>query len=90
MSAPEHVDPQSGWTISNGALERSFAFPDFAAALAFVTTVAAAAEAANHHPDITFGWGHASVRWTTHSAGGITSLDSELACRTDRIAAVTP
>lgn len=90
MSAPEHPDPPSGWTVSNGALERSFAFPDFAAALAFVTTVAAAAEAANHHPDIAFGWGHASVRWTTHSAGGITPLDFELARRTDQLAAVTP
>ena len=90
MSAPEHVDPPPGWTISNGALERSFAFPDFAAALAFVTRVAAAAEEANHHPDIAFGWGHAAVRWTTHSAGGITPLDFELAHRTDLLAPVTP
>ena len=86
MTFSEPVETPAGWTVVDGALERSFAFGDFAAALAFVNAVGAAAEAAKHHPDIAFGWGKATVRWTTHSAGGITSLDAVLALRTDGLA----
>ena len=39
------------------------------------------AEAANHHPDIAFGWGHASVAFTTHSAKGVTLNDLIMAAR---------
>ena len=76
----------TGWTVVDGALERTFPFPDFAGALAFAVRVGAAAEEANHHPDILVAWGKATVRWTTHSAGGITERDVELAQRTDALA----
>lgn len=80
------METPDGWTVVDGALERTWQFSDFAAALAFVDAVGAAAEEANHHPDIAFGWGKATVRWTTHSAGGITDLDLELARRTSALA----
>lgn len=74
------------WDIVDNALQRTFTFEDFAQALAFVNAVGAAAEEANHHPDIEFGWGRATVRWTTHDAGGITTADRQLARRTDELA----
>ena len=42
------------------------------------------AEAANHHPDIAFGWGQASVTFTTHSAGGVTLNDLIMAAKLNR------
>ncbi len=63
------------------------AFPDFASAIAFVNRVAELAEAANHHPDIlVHGWNHVRLTLCTHSAGGLTEADFELASRIDRAA----
>jgi len=57
---------------------------DFQTAWAFATTVADAAEAANHHPDIlVYGWNKSRVTLSTHSAGGITELDVALARAVD-------
>ena len=58
---------------------------DFAASLAFVNVVAAAAEAANHHPDIDIRWNKVHLVLTTHSAGGLTVLDIALAAAIDRL-----
>lgn len=70
----------------DGALEREFRFPDFATALAFVNRVGELAEVENHHPDVTLGWGRATLRWSTHSAGGVTERDHELAARSAALA----
>ncbi len=76
-----------GWTSEKGAaIARAFKFPDFSAALAFVVRVGLAAEKKDHHPDVELGWGKARVLWSTHDAGGITSLDLELAALTDSFA----
>ena len=56
------------------------------AALAFVNRLADVAEAANHHPAIAISYKRVTVRWTTHSEGGITDRDRELAARTDELA----
>ena len=58
---------------------------DFAAALAFVNAVGAAAEAANHHPDIDIRWNTVRLVLTTHDSGGITLLDLALAGVVDRL-----
>ena len=58
---------------------------DFAAALAFVNAVGAAAEAANHHPDIDIRWNKVHLVLSTHSAGGLTVLDIALAAAIDRL-----
>lgn len=77
-----------GWAREGeGALVRSFRFPDFAAALAFTVRVGLLAEKRDHHPDVTVGWGKARVLWTTHDAGGITQLDLDLAEATDALGA---
>jgi 4a-hydroxytetrahydrobiopterin dehydratase len=80
MSVPE------GWSEVDGALQRDFAFADFASALAFVNRVGELAEAENHHPDVSFGWGRVTLRWWTHSAGGITDRDRDLAARSAALA----
>jgi 4a-hydroxytetrahydrobiopterin dehydratase len=78
-------DVPSGWLEVNGALEREFQFADFAEALAFVNRVAAAAEAADHHPDIEIHWNRVKLRWWTHVTGSITDRDRELAARTSEL-----
>lgn len=73
----------NGYLDSQGALERTFELPSFRDAIAFVGRVADLAEEANHHPDIAISYKKVTLRWTTHSAGGLTDLDYELAARTD-------
>jgi 4a-hydroxytetrahydrobiopterin dehydratase len=60
---------------------------DFAAALDFVNRVGEVAEQANHHPDIEIKWNTVSLRLSTHSAGGITGADLELARQIDALPA---
>ena len=79
MSTPD------GWTQSGGALERTFELPSFPEAIAFVNRVAELADQENHHPDIAVSYRKVTLRWTTHSAGGITDLDYELAARTNEL-----
>jgi len=75
----------SVWPEVDGALERTFELPSFAEAVGFVNRLAELAEGANHHPDIAISYRTVTVRWTTHSAGGITDRDRELAAATDGI-----
>lgn len=58
---------------------------DFAAALAYVNQVGVLAESMNHHPDIDIRWNLVTLRLTTHSAGGLTESDLELARRIDAL-----
>jgi 4a-hydroxytetrahydrobiopterin dehydratase len=74
-----------GWIDSQDALEKTFELPTFRAAIAFVGRVADVAEAADHHPEIAISYRKVTLRWTTHSAGGITDRDYELAVRSDEV-----
>jgi 4a-hydroxytetrahydrobiopterin dehydratase len=56
---------------------------DFAAALAWVNQVGALAEASNHHPDIAISWNRVTLTLSTHSAGGLTQFDLDLAAQID-------
>jgi 4a-hydroxytetrahydrobiopterin dehydratase len=76
-----------GWGRAGDALERSFSFPDYGAAVGFAMRVALAAERRDHHPDILLSWGKVRVSWSTHDAGGISALDAEMAELTDRLGA---
>ena len=78
-------DP-AGWETVDGALERRFELPSFAEAIGFVNRVAALAEEENHHPDIAVSYKQVTLRWTTHSEGGITDRDRELAARSAELA----
>ena len=57
----------------------------FAGALAYVNAVGALAEAADHHPDIDLRWSTVTLRLSTHSAGGLTVRDLDLAAEIDRL-----
>jgi 4a-hydroxytetrahydrobiopterin dehydratase len=67
-------------------LRKKFTFPTFAAAMVFVNKVAVVAENEEHHPEITFAWGEAVVRWWSHDRGGITRDDFIMAAKTDAVA----
>ncbi len=78
---------KSQWTREGDAIVRDLRFPDFAAAMAYVNRVAEVAEEANHHPDIlVHGWNKVRLTLSTHSAGGLTDADLELARRIDGLA----
>ncbi|GAA5335091.1 MULTISPECIES: 4a-hydroxytetrahydrobiopterin dehydratase [Thermus] len=66
-------------------LYKRFRFKDFREALAFANRVGELAEAQGHHPRLTVAWGQVEVEWWTHSAGGITEKDREMARLTDSL-----
>ena len=80
MSVPE------GWREEGAALVREFELDSFQAAIAFVRRLADLAERENHHPDMDIRYRRVVVHWSTHSAGGVTDRDRELAARTSELA----
>lgn len=74
----------SDWSRDGDAIVSDYTFADFAAAIAFVNQVAHIAEALGHHPDILIhGWNKVRLTSSTHSEGGLTESDFELAKRID-------
>jgi 4a-hydroxytetrahydrobiopterin dehydratase len=74
-----------GWSGGPDGITRTVELSSFPAAIAVVDRVAEAAEAADHHPDIDIRWRTLTFRCVTHSAGGVTERDIELARRIDDI-----
>ena len=74
-----------GWAYVDGALRRTYTFPTFMSGIGFVTRVAAAAEDAAHHPDITINYARVTLTLATHDAGGVTDKDVDLARRIDAL-----
>jgi 4a-hydroxytetrahydrobiopterin dehydratase len=74
-----------GWTEVDDALERTFELENFVAALAFVNRVGELAEAEGHHPDMAIHYNRVTLRWWTHTAGGVTDRDRELAEKSGRL-----
>ena len=72
-----------GWQAKGDAIFRRFEFANFAESLAFVNKVGEVAEASDHHPDITFGWGYAEFSVMTHDRGGVTDVDFALVEKID-------
>jgi 4a-hydroxytetrahydrobiopterin dehydratase len=72
------------WTVDGETLSRTFVFDDFVAAMGFVTSVALAAERADHHPDIDIRWNKVTIGLSTHSAGALTDKDTSLAVEIER------
>lgn len=79
------VDPRH-WRVLLRTLRATFRAPDFATAAAFVARIAAAADEANHHPDVVLRWGQVTVTTTSHDAGGLTQRDVDLAATVTAIA----
>lgn len=88
LLTPESVDAAlagraTSWRRDGGALVREVVRDDFAGALSFVDAVGVLAEEVDHHPDIDIRWNRVVLRLSTHSAGGLTAKDLDLARRID-------
>ena len=82
----ERLNAAPGWEREGNWIRKQFQFPDFKGAVAFVNRVAEAAEAMDHHPDIDVRYNKVKLLTSTHSAGGLTEMDFELARRIDAAA----
>ncbi|HEX5182796.1 MAG TPA: 4a-hydroxytetrahydrobiopterin dehydratase [Allosphingosinicella sp.] len=80
--------PGWSWDGEAKAIRRTFEFRDFSEAFAFMTRVALAAEKADHHPDWSNGWNRVDVALSTHSEGGVTAKDVDLARQMDGFASL--
>jgi 4a-hydroxytetrahydrobiopterin dehydratase len=74
-----------GWSRVGEAIERTFERGDFVGSVAFVDSLVEPAEAMGHHPDLEISWDKVKVTLSTHSEGGLTENDFELAARIDAL-----
>jgi 4a-hydroxytetrahydrobiopterin dehydratase len=83
----QRVAGVEGWQRSGeDSISREWTFADFVGAVAFVNRVAELAQAADHHPDIlVHGWNKVRLTLSTHSRGGLTEADFQLAAQIDRV-----
>jgi 4a-hydroxytetrahydrobiopterin dehydratase len=80
------LEEPAQWNIVNQHhIVRTFKFPDFKSALAFVNRVGGLAEEQGHHPDILLGWGKAEITLWTHAVDGLTESDFILAAKIDQL-----
>jgi 4a-hydroxytetrahydrobiopterin dehydratase len=73
------------WELEKKHIERLFEFDDFAQSIDFVNQVADIAEDEEHHPDIDIRYSKVTLRLSTHSEGGLTDLDFEIAEKIDTL-----
>jgi 4a-hydroxytetrahydrobiopterin dehydratase len=74
-----------GWERQGSAISRSFACGDFVGSVRFVESLVEPAEAMGHHPDLAISWDTVTVTISTHSEGGLTAADFELAAKVDAL-----
>jgi 4a-hydroxytetrahydrobiopterin dehydratase len=74
------------WSQADAEITRTYEFADFNESMGFVTRVALAAEKADHHPDIDIRWNRVTLTLSTHSEGGLTARDLDLADLADGLA----
>ena len=82
----ERLSRLDGWERSGDAISRTFELEDFKGSVDFVNRLTPEAEDMNHHPDLEISWNKVTVSITTHSEGGLTENDFELAGRIARLA----
>jgi len=75
-----------GWERSGDSIEKKFERGDFVGSVRFVESLVEPAEAMNHHPDVAISWATVTVTISTHSEGGLTATDFELAAKIDALA----
>ncbi len=76
----------SGWERRGAAIAKEFECGDFVGSVRFVDSLVEPAEAMNHHPDLEISWAKVTVTLSTHSAGGLTANDFELAEKIEALA----
>jgi 4a-hydroxytetrahydrobiopterin dehydratase len=75
----------AGWERRGEAISKSFACGDFVGSVRFAAALVEPAEAMNHHPDLAIAWDTVTVTISTHSEGGLTGADFELAWKVDAL-----
>jgi len=75
-----------GWSRAGESIEKTFECGDFVGSVAFVQKLVEPAEAMNHHPDLAISWDTVTVSLSSHSEGGLTAADFELAAKIDALA----
>ena len=79
----ERLGDAEGWERDGDAIRKEFKFDDFKGSVDFVNRLTPVAEGMNHHPDLSISWNKVTVSLSTHSEGGVTENDFELAKRID-------
>jgi 4a-hydroxytetrahydrobiopterin dehydratase len=81
----EKLQALPGWYFEDGWIRRVYKTDGWHTTLMLVTTIGYLAEAAYHHPDLSVTWGRLTVKLSTHSAGGITDKDFDLARKIEEV-----
>lgn len=82
----QRLEGLAGWVRAGEAIEKSFGRGDFVGSVRFVNQLVEPAEEMNHHPDLEISWDTVTVRLSSHSEGGLTAADFELAAKIDALA----
>ena len=80
------LDNLPDWRREGDSITRQFKFSDFTGSVDFVNRITPPAEEMNHHPDIEISWNKVDLTLSTHSEGGLTQNDFELAAKIDSLA----
>lgn len=80
------LDELPGWEREGKTIVRTFERGDFVGSVRFVESLVNPAEAMGHHPDLEISWSEVRVTISTHSEGGLTDADFELAAKVDALA----
>jgi len=81
----ERLSSLEGWSRDGDAIAKTFERGDFVGSVKFVDSLVGPAEEMNHHPDLEISWDKVKVSISTHSEGGLTANDFELAARIDAL-----
>jgi 4a-hydroxytetrahydrobiopterin dehydratase len=82
----QRLTGMDGWERDGDAIRKTFEGEDFMSSVGLVDRLAPVAEEMNHHPDLEISWNKVTVSLSTHSEGGLTENDFELASRIDGLA----
>ena len=74
-----------GWSWRGDEIVKTFEFDDFVGSVGFVDAIVEPAEDMGHHPDLSISWNKVEVSISTHSEGGLTAADFELAAKIDQL-----
>ncbi len=80
-----HLKQVEGWSLVEGAIEKTYSFPDYHRTIAFVNALAWVANAEDHHPDLAVSYSRCVVRFNTHAVKGISINDFICAARLDAL-----
>ena len=81
----DHLAQVSGWHLSDGAIEKTFAFQNYHETISFVNALAWIANTEDHHPELAVSYNRCVVRYSTHSIHGISVNDFICAAKADAL-----